>query len=147
MGNLGGRMNRLLKIGLIAGIIIGILALVGGCSYLAPTATTNADGTPVEQTFWSQYGIFFFLIAIFALFYFVMIRPQRKRQKAQQQMMSNLQRGDKVMTIGGIYGTIDSINEDSIVLKVEGGTTMRVARNAVNLRKEETSNISDSTKK
>ena len=129
-------MNRLLKIGLVAGILAAILVLASSC--VAPTATTDANGQTIQPSFWSQYGIFFFLIVIFALFYFVMIRPQRKRQKEQQQMMSNLQKGDKVMTIGGIFGTIDSINEDSIVIKVEGGTTLRVARNAVNLRKDAT---------
>ena len=77
-----------------------------------------------------------FLVVIFAMFYFVMIRPQRKRQKEQQEMMANLQKGDRVLTIGGIYGVIDSISEDSLVIKVEGGTTIRVARNAVNKMKE-----------
>ena len=131
-------MNRLLKIGIIAGLIIAVMMLAVSC--VAPASTTDANGQPVQTSFWSQYGIFFFLIVIFALFYFVMIRPQRKRQKEQQQMMANLQKGDKVMTIGGIFGTIDSINEDSIIIKVEGGTTLRVARNAVNLRKDASNN-------
>ena len=59
-------------------------------------------------------------------------------QKEQQAMMASLQRGDKVMTIGGIYGTIDSVSEESFVLKVEGGTTIRVARSAVNKIKDPT---------
>ncbi len=130
-------MNKLLKTGLVAGLLITILLLATSC--VAP-ATTDANGQPVQQSFLSQYGIFLFLIVIFALFYFVMIRPQRKRQKDQQQMMANLQKGDRVMTIGGIFGTIDSIGEDSIVIKVEGGTTLRVARNAVNIRKDASDN-------
>ena len=132
-------MNRLLKIGIIAGLIIGVLALVGGCSYISPSATTNADGTTTSSA-GSIWPMIIFLVVIFALFYFVMIRPQRKRQKDQQQMMASLQKGDKVMTIGGIFGTIDNIGEDSIILKVEGGTTLRVARNAVNLRKDASDN-------
>ena len=129
-------MNKFLKIGTIMGLLITVLVLATGC--FGATATTNPDGTPIEQTFWSQYGMIVFLVVIFALFYFVMIRPQRKRQKEQQKMMSNLQKGDKVMTIGGIFGTIESLSEDSIIIKVEGGTTMRVARSAVNLRKDPT---------
>ncbi|OGO06877.1 MAG: preprotein translocase subunit YajC [Chloroflexi bacterium RBG_13_57_8] len=78
-----------------------------------------------------------FLVVIFALFYFVMIRPQRKRQKEQQEMMHNLQKGDKVITAGGIFGTIDSLSEDSVVIKVEGGGTLRVARGSVAVRREE----------
>ena len=78
------------------------------------------------------------LVVIFAMFYFVMIRPQRKRQKEHQEMMQGLQKGDRVITAGGIYGTIDSISEDTVVIKVEGGTTLRVARGSVAVRRDET---------
>jgi preprotein translocase subunit YajC len=78
-----------------------------------------------------------FLVVIFAIFYFVMIRPQQKRQKEHRQMMEGLQRGDKVITAGGIYGTIESINEDNVIIKVEGGTTMRVARGSVAMRRDD----------
>ncbi len=80
-----------------------------------------------------------FLVVIFGMFYFVMIRPQRKRQKEHEQMMRELQKGDKVVTAGGIFGTIESLSEDSIVIKVEGGTTLRVARGSVAVRRDETS--------
>jgi preprotein translocase subunit YajC len=60
-----------------------------------------------------------------------MIRPQRKRQKEQQKMMSELQKGDDVITTAGIYGRIESIDDSSIVIKLESGGTMRVVRNAV----------------
>jgi preprotein translocase subunit YajC len=79
----------------------------------------------------------FFLVAIFALFYFVMIRPQRKRQKEQQNMIAAMQKGDKVVTAGGIYGTIDNIREDSVVIKVEGGTLLRVAKGSVMVLKDQ----------
>jgi preprotein translocase subunit YajC len=125
-------MNKLLKFGLVAGLLIAILAFTGGC--LAPTSTTTDSTT--SSGLGSIWPMLIFLVVIFAMFYFVMIRPQRKRQKEQQQMMAGLQKGDKVMTIGGIYGVIDSVSEDSLVIKVEGGTTIRVARSAVNLRKE-----------
>jgi preprotein translocase subunit YajC len=138
-------MNKLVKIGLIAGLIVAVLALATGCSLIAPTATTNADGTTASGSS-SIWPMLIFLVVIFALFYFVMIRPQRKRQKDQQQMMASLQKGDKVMTIGGIYGTIDNISEDSIVLKVEGGTTIRVARTAVNIRRDATDTSTTTTK-
>jgi preprotein translocase subunit YajC len=78
-----------------------------------------------------------FLVVIFALFYFVMIRPQRKRQKEQQTMISELQKGNKVITAGGIYGTVESISEDSVVIKVESGTTLRVAKGSLAIRREE----------
>jgi len=66
-----------------------------------------------------------------------MIRPQRKRQKEHETMMQGLQKGDRVVTAGGIYGTIESLSEDSVVIKVEGGTTLRVARGSVAVRRDE----------
>jgi preprotein translocase subunit YajC len=130
-------MNKLLKIGLVAGLLIAVLAFTGGC--LAPTTTTTDSSA--SSGLGSIWPMLIFLVVIFAMFYFVMIRPQRKRQKEQQAMMASLQRGDKVMTIGGIYGTIDSVSEESFVLKVEGGTTIRVARSAVNKIKEPTETV------
>jgi preprotein translocase subunit YajC len=131
-------MNKFLKIGLVTGLLIAVLALATGCTTLFPAATDTADGSTGGSSIWPMLA---FLVVIFAMFYFVMIRPQRKRQKEQQQMMAGLQRGDKVMTIGGIYGTIESLSEDSVIIKIEGGTTMRVARSAVNIRKEPTETI------
>lgn len=127
-------MKITLKTGIIAGLLIAVLIFFSGC--LAPT-TTPAGGEAAKTGFWGQYGMIVFLVAIFALFYFVMIRPQRKRQKEQQAMMQGLQKGDRVITAGGIYGTIDSLSEDSIVIKVEGGTTLRVARGSVSVRRED----------
>lgn len=129
-------MNKIWKIGLIAGLLISVLIIFGGC--LAPAASTTPGGaTPTNDSFWAKYGMFVFLIAIFALFYFIMIRPQRKRQKEHQTMMQGLQKGDKVITAGGIYGTIDSLSEDTAVIKVEGGTTLRVARGSLAVRRDE----------
>jgi preprotein translocase subunit YajC len=121
-------MNRTLKTVLIAGLLIAVLALIGGCE-LAP-----ADGEEGGQT--SIWPMLVFLVVIFGLFYFVMIRPQRKRQKEHEQLMQELQKGDNVMTAGGIYGRIESISEDSVVIKVESGATLRVARSSVVVRQE-----------
>jgi preprotein translocase subunit YajC len=72
-----------------------------------------------------------FLVFMFIVFYFLIIRPQRKRQQAQQAILSALKPGDRIITIGGLYGEIDSMNEDSLVIKVESGNTLRIARQAV----------------
>lgn len=134
-------MNKILKICLVAGLLLAVLVLAVGCTSLfGPTTSTNgtASGQSSSSSIWPM---LIFLVVIFALFYFVMIRPQRKRQKDQQTMMAALQKGDKVITIGGIYGTIDSLSEDSVVIKVEGGTTLRMSRNAVSVRREEQTTI------
>ena len=133
-------MNKIWKIGIIAGLLITVLVLSGGC--LATTTgggSGNTTGTATEQsTFDSIWPMLIFLVVIFAMFYFVMIRPQRKRQKEQQAMMEGLKKGNRIITAGGIYGTIESVSEDTLVIKVEGGTTLRVARGSVALRRDET---------
>ncbi len=71
------------------------------------------------------------LIALFALMYFFMIRPRQKQQKKHEEMTGHLRVGDRVITAGGIYGQIESLGEDTVILKIESGATMRVARNSV----------------
>ena len=73
------------------------------------------------------------MVVIFgAIFYFMLIRPQRKKDKAVKNMLDALKAGDRICTIGGIYGTISEIKNDTIVLKVGGQQTpMVIARWAV----------------
>jgi preprotein translocase subunit YajC len=61
---------------------------------------------------------FLMLIAMFAIFYFLLIRPNTKREKERREMLSSLSKGDSVVTAGGIHGTIVGINEKSVVLRV-----------------------------
>jgi len=77
------------------------------------------------------WGMVIFLVAIFAIMYFLMIRPRQKQQKAQEEMMQELRAGDKVIIAGGIYGQIESLGEDTVILKVESGATMKVARSSI----------------
>ncbi|MBO8155957.1 MAG: preprotein translocase subunit YajC [Bacillaceae bacterium] len=71
------------------------------------------------------------IILFFVIFYFILIRPQQKRQKQVQQMQSNLQKGDKVITIGGLHAVVHALDEDKIVLQTEGGTKLTYDRTAV----------------
>jgi len=82
---------------------------------------------------------FVFLILLFGMFYFLIIRPQRKRQRRHQELMDALQPGDRIITIGGIHGKIESVTEENIILKVESGATMRMSRNAVAYKQEASS--------
>src|SRR3972149_11929160 len=115
-------MNKILKTGLMAVLLIAALVLAGSC---VPVEGQEAGSST------STVYLIGFMVVIFGLFYFVMIRPQRQRQKQQQEMVQALQKGDKVVTAGGIFGVIDSIREDSVVIKVEGGTTLRIAKGSV----------------
>lgn len=72
------------------------------------------------------------LIAIVVVFYFFMIRPQMKKAKEQKKYIESLKKGDKILTIGGIYGKIVDVREDeSMIIEVEDGSKMRISKNAV----------------
>ena len=70
---------------------------------------------------------------IFAVMYFFMIRPQIKKQKQEREYRSTLKKGDSVITIGGIYGKITDVKEDSFVIEVHGGTKLKVSKTAVSM--------------
>jgi preprotein translocase subunit YajC len=72
-----------------------------------------------------------FLVAIFAIMYFLMIRPRQKQQKQQEEMLKELRVGEKVIIAGGIYGQIERLGEDTVILKIESGATMKVARSSI----------------
>ncbi len=93
---------------------------------------TNANG-PVSQPGILDYlGMFLPMILIFVVFYFFLIRPQRKKDKQVKEMLNQLKVGDRVCTIGGIYGTIRSLREDSVELSVGNqDTPMVLARWAI----------------
>ena len=72
------------------------------------------------------------LVAIIVVFYFFMIRPQMKKAKEQKKYIEALKKGDKILTIGGIYGKIADIKEDgTIIMEVEDGSKMKISKNAV----------------
>ncbi|MDR2863981.1 MAG: preprotein translocase subunit YajC [Spirochaetaceae bacterium] len=78
-------------------------------------------------------GIMTFIpfILIIGVFYFLIIRPQNKKQKDTQKMLSALKKGDKAITIGGIHGTICAVRESSVVLKVDDNTKIEFSRSAI----------------
>ena len=65
----------------------------------------------------SSWFMIIYLVIIFAVMYFILIRPQRKKQKQEKQMRENLQVGDEIVTIGGIHGRIISLKEDTMVIE------------------------------
>ncbi len=72
-----------------------------------------------------------FLVVIFAVMYLLMIRPRQKQQKEHEAMMQELRVGDRVIIAGGIYGQIESLSEDTAILRIESGATMKVARSSI----------------
>lgn len=70
-------------------------------------------------------------VAMFAVMWFLLIRPAQKKQKATREMQSQLKRGDQVVTIGGIYGVIDAVDDSSVFLKISEGATVQFDRQAI----------------
>jgi preprotein translocase subunit YajC len=74
-----------------------------------------------------------FLVAIFVIFYFFMIRPQNKKRKELQNMRESLKKGDSVVTIGGIHGKVIEVKETTIVLSVDANTKIKVDKSSVSM--------------
>jgi preprotein translocase subunit YajC len=71
------------------------------------------------------------MLAIFAIFYFLVLRPQSKKAKEHQQMLTELKKGDEVVTQGGIIGKISGITDNELTLQVQEGVRLRVTRASV----------------
>ena len=71
------------------------------------------------------------LILLFAVFYFLLIRPQQKRAKTHKTFMENLKKGDKVVTSGGLYGTITGVTDDAVTIEVAEKVRVKIMKGAV----------------
>ena len=83
---------------------------------------------PPQGQNWSMWIM---LILIFVVMWLFMIRPQRKQQKELEKFRNSLKRGDKVVTAGGIYGTVDEIKDRTVLIKVDGEVKLRVDKNSL----------------
>ena len=77
-------------------------------------------------------GMIIPLVLMFAIFYFLLIRPQQKRQKDHQKLVSELQKGDKVITTGGILGVISNVKDNTVIIKVADNVKLEVSRANIN---------------
>ena len=110
--------------GRVTVFVAGLITFLFGFSAFGQTSTTAAGGSSVISLV--------VILAVFgAVFYFMLIRPQRKRQSKHNELVSALKRGDNVVTAGGIYGEIDSISDKSIVLTTEDGGKIRLAKSSI----------------
>ena len=92
-------------------------------AYAQGAAPAGASGPGFEQ--------FFIIIGMFALLYFLMIRPQMKRSKEHKQMTEALQKGDEVVTTGGVLGKITRMSEPYVSLEIAPNTEVQVQRTAI----------------
>jgi preprotein translocase subunit YajC len=89
---------------------------------------TGSEGTGMANGGWINFAM---IGAIIVVFYFFMIRPQQKRQKEEKEFRDGLKKGDKVITIGGIYGKIASIEANSILVEVDANVKVKMEKSAV----------------
>jgi preprotein translocase subunit YajC len=88
-------------------------------------APANPDGGA------SPLSMLFPIIGMLLIFYFLLIRPQQKRQKETQKMIAALKNGDRVITSSGIYGTISGVKDNSFILKIADNTKIEILKTAV----------------
>ncbi|MBR3303954.1 MAG: preprotein translocase subunit YajC [Bacteroidales bacterium] len=93
--------------------------------------TVVLQEAPQQAPAGGGYSFIIMMVAIFAIMYFLMILPQKKRQKQIQQFRNSLSKGDKIVTVGGIYGTVDEIHENYVIIVVDSNVRIRVAKNSI----------------
>ena len=71
------------------------------------------------------------LILLFVIFYFMLIRPQQAQQKKRKEMLSSLKKGDRVVSIGGIYGMLKEVKDDVVVLRIADNVNVKMARGGI----------------
>lgn len=92
-------------------------------------AAGSAAGATAQQG--SGLSMWIMLILIIVVMWFFMIRPQRKQQKELQKFREGLKKGDKVVTIGGIYGTVVDVKEKTLLLEIDNNVRIKVDKNSV----------------
>lgn len=92
-------------------------------------STVPAAGQPNQPQSGGWEGLFSMMVmmgSVFAIFYFLMIRPQRKQEKQRQEMLKALQKNDKVVTMGGLYGVVTNVRDKDVTLKIDESKDVRV---------------------
>ncbi len=79
----------------------------------------------------SPMSLIFMIIAIFAVMYFLMIRPQQRQKRQHQDMLSQLSKGDKIVTAGGIHGTVAGIKDNTVIVKIADNVKVEVSRSSI----------------
>ena len=92
---------------------------------VAAEAATQATPAGGEWTFWIM------ILAMIAIMYFFMWRPESKRRKQMENFRNGLKKGDKIITAGGIYGTVKEVAETSLLIEVDSNVTLRIDKNMV----------------
>jgi preprotein translocase subunit YajC len=96
---------------------------------VSPILAQTAQAVPGPKSTWQ--GIVPMMLIMFAIIYFLMIRPEQKKQKDRQALISSVKKGDKVATIGGIMGTVQSIKDATVFVKIADNTIVEFTKAAI----------------
>jgi preprotein translocase subunit YajC len=107
-----------------------LITALAAVTVVLPVIAQEGDA-PAPQPGLFGGNFMFMMIAMIAIIYFVMIRPEQKRQKERQKMLSALKKGDRVLTIGGIMGVITAVKDTSYVIKSGEGSTLEISKSAI----------------
>jgi preprotein translocase subunit YajC len=118
--------------------LAGFLPLMLGTSEASATGSTGGSGAQLI-TMLVTFGL------IIVVFYFLVIRPQNKKQKDAKKMLESLRKGDRVVTIGGLHGSVESVKDNDVILKVDDNVKLKYSKSAISQvleRKEDTGDAS-----
>lgn len=110
---------------------MNILTLLQVSSEITGEVAQSAAAAAPGAQQGSQWSMWIMLLLIFVVMYFFMIRPQRKQQKEAEAFRNSLEKGKKVVTIGGIFGTIDTVEENTVLLEIDKGVKIKVSKQAI----------------
>jgi len=96
-------------------------------------AEENGEPEELEGAggFLAQYGTWIWLAVLVVAFYFLLIRPQRQKSKRAKDLLASVQRGDEIVTIGGFYGRVKDVREDSMIVTLSSGVDVKISKSAV----------------
>ena len=111
-----------------SGLLAAVMGLVSCSAALAdaPAAAPAAGGSALSA--------FFPLVIFVVIFYFFILRPQKKRQKTHDNLVSNLARGDKIITAGGFFGIVREVKDDSVIIEIAEGIKARVLKGSISTK-------------
>jgi preprotein translocase subunit YajC len=124
--------KRIISVLAISMLIISVSLL--GVACIMPTqgeGTTAETGEATTAAGSQGWMIWIWLAVIVVAFYFLLIWPQRKKSKEAQQLLSGLQRGDEIVTIGGFHGRIKDVRDDVVIITIASGVDVKLSKSAI----------------
>ncbi len=99
--------------------------------FIATAYAQAAPGGGAAPAQGSAYSSLIMMVIIFAIFYFILIRPQQKKMKEHKKMVEELKKGDRIITAGGMYATVENSTPETLTVKISEGVKVKITRASV----------------